>query len=79
MNAPSEKSESQLNYELVSALATLRAICDDATKAVRLLSRGVDYAGDGSCPMSSASMDLHYAMDRVREADRALARFYSGE
>jgi hypothetical protein len=79
MNAPSEKSESQLNYELVSALATLRAICSDTQDAARAVSRGADYAGDGSCVLSAATMDLRYAIDRVVEAERALARFYSGE
>lgn len=79
MNAPAEKTESQLNYELVDALKTLRAHCDATINAVGRVSRGADYVGDGDCVLSAASMDLHYAIGRAVEAERALARFYSGE
>lgn len=79
MNAPTEKNEAQLNYELVVALKNLRAHCDSTINAVGRVARGADYTGDGDCVLSAASMDLHYAIGRAVEAERALARYLSGE
>ena len=79
MNAPSEKSEAQLNNDLVVALSVLRRISLETIDAARAVARGADYVGDGTCVLSESSMDLHTAIGRVLEAERALARFYSGE
>lgn len=79
MNAPSEPSEAQLNNDFVVALAVLRRICLETQDAARAVARGADYVGDGTCVLSASTMDLHTAIGRVRETERALARFYSGE